>query len=282
MEMHVSGHAQAAPDAPEQNVRSNSMYELFLGLLTLISLVTMVLLYFLRVFVPDSPVTGVLWAADTLFCVIFLFDFFRSLALAENRRDYLFWHGILDLLGSLPSIPALRLARLARVIRVARFLRARSARSLAHEFVERRAESALYLTGLLAILLLIVGSSLVLVFEPHADGANISTGRDAFWWAYVTITTVGYGDRFPVTNGGRIIGIVLMTFGIGIFGVLTSFMSSLFLAPKPHSGNGSEPRPTDEEPAASLADRRQLQADLDAVRRELVEIKQLLRDRQQV
>jgi voltage-gated potassium channel len=133
--------------------------------------------------------------------------------------------------------------------------------------VERRAESALYVTGLLAFLLLVIGSSLTVGFEHRADGSNIKTGDDAFWWAYVTITTVGYGDYFPITNGGRIVGMVLMTFGIGIFGVLTSFMSSLFLAP----------RKTDE--AAPAERDQQLQADIAALRREIAELNQRLQDR---
>ena len=59
--------------------------------------------------------------------------------------------------------------------------------------------------------------------------ANIKTAEDALWWSYVTITTVGNGDRFPVTTGGRIIGTLLMTAGVGLFGTFTAFVSSWFL-----------------------------------------------------
>jgi voltage-gated potassium channel len=67
--------------------------------------------------------------------------------------------------------------------------------------------------------------------------ANISTGGDAFWWAFVTITTVGYGDRYPTTGLGRIMAMVLMTVGVGVFGVLTSYMASVFLAPDDEEKN---------------------------------------------
>ncbi len=269
----------ATVDHDALNVRGSSMYELFLGLLTIISLVIMALLYLLRVFRPDSLIISVLLGADTLLCVIFLFDFGKNLLRADNKRDYLFWHGILDLLGSIPSIPALRLARLARVFRVARMLKARGTRSLAREFIDRRAEGALYLTSLLALLMLIIGSSLALVFEPDGQNANITSGRDAFWWAYVTITTVGYGDRYPVTNGGRIIGMALMTVGIGIFGVLTSFMSSVLLAPPKTSQPDAEPAPTNNEHLSQSPDLVVLQAELAGLHVELAEIKALLRDR---
>ena len=83
---------------------------------------------------------------------------------------------------------------------------------------------------LTSFVVLLAGSSLIALVEPAVDGSNIKTGGDAFWWAFVTITTVGYGDRFPVTPTGRFVGMVTMAVGIGIFGVLTSYLSSLFLA----------------------------------------------------
>ncbi|HYI14892.1 MAG TPA: potassium channel family protein [Thermomicrobiales bacterium] len=262
--------------------RTTSMYELFIGLLTIISLVVMALLLLLRIAVPDSPIIGVLFATDTLFCVIFLFDFGKNLLRADSKRDYLFWHGILDLLGSIPSIPALRLARVARVFRVARLLTERGMHGLAREIVQRRAEGALYLTSLLALLMLIIGSCLVLAFEAGIEDSNITTGRDAFWWAYVTITTVGYGDRFPVSNGGRVIGLALMTVGIGIFGVLTSFMSSVLLAPPKDKQPSPESESTGSGHLGEHAEFEALRSELAGLRSELAETRALLRDLQAI
>jgi voltage-gated potassium channel len=81
-----------------------------------------------------------------------------------------------------------------------------------------------------AFMLVTVASLIILRFERGAAGANITSGADAFWWAVVTITTVGYGDYVPVTFFGRILAMVLMTFGIGIFAVLTSFVASRLVA----------------------------------------------------
>jgi voltage-gated potassium channel len=67
--------------------------------------------------------------------------------------------------------------------------------------------------------------------QRNAD-SNIKTGSDSLWWAYVTITTFGYGDRFPVTDAGRIIGVVVLTAGVGLFGVFTGFLANLFLTPR--------------------------------------------------
>jgi voltage-gated potassium channel len=76
---------------------------------------------------------------------------------------------------------------------------------------------------------LFLGAWLVLLFETHAKGSNIHDYPDALWWAIVTVTTVGYGDRYPVTEGGRIVAAVLMLVGIGLIGVLTATVASVFI-----------------------------------------------------
>jgi voltage-gated potassium channel len=76
---------------------------------------------------------------------------------------------------------------------------------------------------------LFVGAWLVLLFEENAKGSNIHSYPDALWWAIVTVTTVGYGDRFPVTGGGRTVAVILMLVGIGLIGVLTATVASVFI-----------------------------------------------------
>jgi voltage-gated potassium channel len=76
---------------------------------------------------------------------------------------------------------------------------------------------------------LIFGSWLVLLFEENAKGSNIHSYPEALWWAIVTVTTVGYGDRYPVTEGGRVVAVILMLVGIGLIGVLTATVASVFI-----------------------------------------------------
>jgi voltage-gated potassium channel len=85
---------------------------------------------------------------------------------------------------------------------------------------------------------LITGSWLVLLFEENAKGSNIHDYSDALWWAIVTVTTVGYGDRFPVTEGGRAVAVILMLVGIGLIGVLTATVASVFI--KEHTDANKE------------------------------------------
>ena len=89
-----------------------------------------------------------------------------------------------------------------------------------------------------AVVTLFVGAWLVLLFEEKAKGSNIHNYPDALWWAIVTVTTVGYGDRYPVTEGGRVVAAILMLVGIGLIGVLTATVASVFV--KEHTDANKE------------------------------------------
>jgi voltage-gated potassium channel len=205
-----------------------SLYDLFIGILTVISLGAMLI----QILLPKgAPAQEVLAVMDGLFCAIFMVDFFLRLARAHPKRSYLVPQGIFDFLGSVPAIPALRFFRIFRMFRVVRVLRVGGPKRVVEEFAHRRAESALYVVTLLALLVVMFGSLFVYAFEYRAADPNIKSGGDAIWWSLVTITTVGYGDRFPTSLGGRVVGALTMMVGIGIFGVLTSFMASKFLTP---------------------------------------------------
>jgi len=79
--------------------------------------------------------------------------------------------------------------------------------------------------------MMIFGSISILQFET-APESNIKTAEDAIWWAFVTITTVGYGDRYPVTTEGRIIAAFLMITGVALFGTFTGFIAAWFMGDK--------------------------------------------------
>ena len=90
----------------------------------------------------------------------------------------------------------------------------------------------------MGILVLEFGSLQILYLEQDAPGANITSASDALWYTIVTISTVGYGDQYPVTNPGRVMGSFIIVLGVGIFGTFTGYLANLFLAPRSRDAEG--------------------------------------------
>ena len=169
--------------------------------------------------------------SDDGVCFLFAIDFVHSFTTAKNRGRYFLTWGWIDLLSSIPAINVLRIGRAARIMRVFRVLRGVRATKIISSFLlERRSESMFLAVGLVSFLLVILASASVLHFETAPD-SNIKGAEDALWWAYATMTTVGYGDRFPVTSEGRLVGAFLMTAGVGLFGTFSGFVATWFLTP---------------------------------------------------
>ena len=244
-----------------------AVYELFIFALTIFSLVTLTAYFFL----PLSEATReAIFRSDFVVSLVFLADFVRSLIRAPDKADYVKW-GWLDLLGSIPVVLPLHLLRLARLARAWRTVRTRNPRQVLGEFQGNRAHGAFLITVLVALIVLTISSGLVLELEAGALESNIDSGDDAFWWAFVTMTTVGYGDRFPVTPWGRIVAMVLMAVGVGVFGVLTSYLASAFVA---DTQAEQEDHPSAGEDAVAVArDLPLLQSELVAVRTELAAVR---------
>ena len=185
----------------------------------------------------NPEVRAVLEYADYAVCMLFACDFAVSLWRAPNRRRYFFVWGWLDLLSSIPVLSVARWGRIARVARVFRVLRGvRATREITAVILKERARNTFLAAGLLALLLIVVCSIAVLHFETTRE-ANIKTAEDAVWWSFATITTVGYGDRYPVTSEGRFVAVILMCAGVGLFGTLSGFLAAWFLGDRREDGD---------------------------------------------
>ena len=232
-------------------------YEIFIAVLTILSLVNIVLVYA----IDDPGLDAVLFAMNGLLSLIFLGDFVYRLISARSKSGYLFVRfGWADLLASLP-FPELKLFRLFRLVRVSSLLRAYGTRNIIRSLVRDRAESALLTLVLLGILVLEFGSLEILHIEEHEPGANITSGSDALWYVVVTISTVGYGDHYPVSNPGRVFGALIIVLGVGIFGAFTGYLATVFLAP---SRRSTSPGPA-ADAATPAADARTRTDELDAL-----------------
>ena len=204
---------------------------LFNIIILVLSLYVLISLIVTTFFVLSDEVTVLLNYVDNLICIIFLVDFAIRFKKANNKLVFMKW-GWIDLISSIPYIDFLRAGRVLRLIRLIRVFRAFKATKLIFEHINKnKKQSALTSVALISFLMVIFSSIAILQFEKDIN-SNIKTAEDAIWWSYVTITTVGYGDKFPITTEGRIIGAVLMTMGVGIFGTFTALVSSWFIEKK--------------------------------------------------
>jgi voltage-gated potassium channel len=171
--------------------------------------------------------------------LIFVIDFAFRLRTARSKWGYFYRQkGFLDLLS---CVPALRIFRLFRIIRAVRITRQLGGPRVFRELRQELASGALYLVIFVGILVLEVCGLLELYFEEDAPGANITTAGDALWWGYVTATTVGYGDQYPVTRGGRLTGLVMLTVGVALFATFSGFLATTFLSPRKRKAEESTP-----------------------------------------
>jgi voltage-gated potassium channel len=259
---------------------SNS-YIIVVLILTLFSLALMAVQFLLP---TGTDTWNLVNTYNNLTCIFFLADFTMHMIAQPRKRDYFIGQqGYFDLLGSIPNFGIsqlgglLRLFRLSRLFRLRRFMDPKNREILKTEILDNRGSYAALLTVLLAGLVISIASISVLLFEDQSPNANITTGGDAIWWAIVTITTVGYGDRYPVTMGGRTTAVFVMFAGVGIIGALASILASFLIPPAKKEEEPAEPQSGESSPAVSDADVAQ---ELVAVKTELAALRQLLEKRE--
>jgi len=205
---------------------------------------------------PDLPgwlltalhvVTVVAWP-------VFLADYLLRLGLAEHRWRFVRRNWVDGLAVLLPLLRPLRIISLVRVARV----------------LDRRLTSTLhgrvaaYVT-LTSALVVFMASLAVYDAERGAPGAEITRYGDAVWWALTTISTVGYGDEYPVTGQGRLVAALLMVSGIALLGVVTAAVASWFVGRVTEAAQAQD----DADDAALLAEVRELAEEVRRLRAEL-------------
>jgi len=202
-----------------------SPFELAMMLLSLLSVVIVLVMTFGRL---EGETYRLLFFIDTTICLIFMANFFIGLFRARDKTYYLRHHWI-DFIASIPAIEALRIARVFQILRVIRLIR--MSRSLLLPLIKQRKQTTLASLLVAMVTILTFASIIILLVESGTEGANIQTAEQAIWWALVTISTVGYGDYYPVSTAGHIVGGIVIVSGVSFFGVISGYMASVFVAP---------------------------------------------------
>lgn len=176
-----------------------------------------------------------LWS-ERVVAGIFTIEYLIRWFFSRNKLRYPFRPmAIVDLVAILPfyvgfmvDLRALRLIRTLRVLRLFKFYRYNEAlRSFIVSFNKIRHE--LYIIGVAILFLVFFSSTLEYEFERNAQPEMFARYSDAVWWSVITLTTVGYGDKYPVTLGGRLTAIGTLVLGLGIFGTFLSLIGSAFM-----------------------------------------------------
>lgn len=211
-------------DQVDANEYKSFRYEFFILAISLLAIINIIIILLINVPEMDQ----VLLIINFVLSLILLFDFLYRLLSANSKTSYFFQqYGWLDLLGSFPLF-WLPIFRLLRILRIIRWFRQVGAVVLFRDFRRNPATSLMVLVSFIVILVVQFGSFLVIGAESPSPNANITAPMDALWWALVTVTTVGYGDKYPVTNLGRVIGSLTILVGVIMFSILTSFFTSKF------------------------------------------------------
>jgi voltage-gated potassium channel len=162
--------------------------------------------------------------------VIVLVEYLVRLVVTPDTRGYVKRRWVEPATVVVPAFQGWHIVGIERVSLLVREGQLRAQYILRHH--------SLFRVLIAVVATIFLGAWLVLLFEEHAKGSNIHDYPDALWWAIVTVTTVGYGDRYPTTEGGRIVAVVLMLVGIGLIGTLTATVASVFI--KEHTDAAKE------------------------------------------
>ena len=193
--------------------------------------------------------------------LLFAIEYFVRLSIAEDKRKY-FRSNLLDFAAvALPVLPLLRAVRALVAVT-----------STTRKSSSSRGRDVTTSVIVLALATWFIAGLAVTDAERGYPGANIEHVGDGWWWALTTMSTVGYGDQFPVSSAGRIVGVALMIMGVALLGTITAMLASNF--------NGARNKEAQENEIESISIEHQISSKLDSVLSELESLKKQVSDQE--
>lgn len=194
------------------------------------SIFSLALLPIQMLYKGSEDILQIVDSADYVLCSFFFADFVKQFIQAKGARLAYMKYGWIDLLSSIPIIPGAALGRIFRILRILKVIRQVTKLSDITEGLFRNPTAGAFaVTSVLAVSTIFMSAFLVLEAECNVAGAKIMNAGDALWWAVTTVTTVGYGDVYPITTAGRYVGVITMFVGIAVAGSLTATMASILI-----------------------------------------------------
>ncbi len=170
---------------------------------------------------------------EVIIVAIFTIEYVLRIYVADRKFGFIFsFYGLIDLIAILPfylavglDLRSIRIFRLLRLLRIMKFTRYNQAlERLAETFRTIRAELVVF--GMITLAVLYVAAVGIYYFENPAQPEHFRSVFHSLWWAVATLTTVGYGDVYPITVGGRLFTFVILMVGLGLISVPTGLIAS--------------------------------------------------------
>lgn len=223
--------------------------ELFIQFLIFYSLATyFVEVEFLKTENSREGLKFFLWS-ERIVAIIFTIEYIIRWWISKNKLNYPFtWMAIVDLVSILPfyigfmiDLRSLRLIRTLRVLRIFKVYRYNKAmNNFAISFSKIKRE--LQVIGVVVFVFVFLSSTIIYEIERVAQPEAFDSYSDAVWWSVVTLTTVGYGDAYPITDLGRIVAGITVVLGLGVFGTFISLIGGAFINTMQEEGTTTVPK----------------------------------------
>jgi voltage-gated potassium channel len=214
----------------KNDTKGGRIFDIFIQSLIIISLIS-----FSIETIPDlsDRLKKVLEVSEFVIVIIFSLEYILRLIVSERKLKFIFsFYGLIDLLAILPfyittgidlrSIRAFRLLRLLRTFKLMRYSKA--IKRFHKALIDSKEELVLFF--IVTIILLFLTAAGIYLFENPAQPEKFSSIFESLWWAVATLTTVGYGDIYPITVGGKIFTFIILMIGLGIVAIPTGILAS--------------------------------------------------------
>ncbi|MCY4064439.1 MAG: ion transporter [Chloroflexi bacterium] len=211
------------------DLKNNARFEIIVSVAVFASIAIMALETFSF---PDTWKHALL-VADVILSLIFIVEYVLRIVTSDNRRGYITsFYGIIDLIALLPILihaaASLRVLRLLRVLRILRLLKVTRYTNALDRYNQALKSIAAEATIFGSVAFVFITSFAFLIYEvEHEVQPEVySNIFDSVWWAVISLTSVGYGDVYPVTTAGRILTLAMVLTGMGIVAVPTALLAS--------------------------------------------------------